>query len=188
MYNYIGDNMGCPKCNIELEKGICIKCGYMENGNQIERFKDTNQNTEIRIYNEDFEIMNTNQSKLLNFIMGSYYFSYRGHLLVGLISTAISSIVLFFELKITNILVKYGSETLLLLFLNTISYLFINRILYMSFSNPICIGIDRCKIKKIKDIKKLINHKCRNILYLLTHILLSIISIIIILKKYKVII
>ena len=34
--------MICPKCNIELEKGICLKCGYMENGEQIEQIKALN--------------------------------------------------------------------------------------------------------------------------------------------------
>ena len=54
--------MKCPNCNIELEKGICLKCGYMENGNTIEQFKDTNQHTNVRLYNEDYDEMNTNQN------------------------------------------------------------------------------------------------------------------------------
>ena len=175
--------MKCPNCNIELEKGICLKCGYMENGNTIEQFKDTNQHTEIRLYNEDFDQMNTNQNKCLNFIMGSYYFSYRGHLIAGLISTIIAFTVLFFELKITNALEQLGSATLILIFLNTISYISLNRIIYMSFSNPICIGLDKCKSKKIKDTEKLVNHKCRNMMYLLIHILLSVIPLILIIKN-----
>ena len=175
--------MKCPNCNIELEKGICLKCGYMENGNTIEQFKDTNQHTEIRLYNEDYDEMNTNQNKCLNFIMGSYYFSYRGHLITGLISTIIASLILFFELKITNALEQLGSATLILIFLNTISYISLNRIIYMSFSNPICIGLDKCKSKKIKDTNKLVNHKCRNILCLIIHILLSVIPLILIIKN-----
>ena len=175
--------MKCPNCNIELEKGICLKCGYMQNGNKIERFKDTNQHTEVRLYNEDFDEMNTNQNKFLNFIMGSYYFSYRGHLIAGLISTIISSIILFFELKLTNALSQLGIGTLLLRFLNTTFYIVINRIIYMSFSNPICIEIDKSKSKKIKDTNKLVNHKCKNILYLIIHILLSIIPLVLILKN-----
>ena len=175
--------MVCPKCNIELEKGLCIKCGYMENGNTIEQFKDTDQHTEVRLYNEDFDQMNTNQNKLLNLLMGSYYFSYRGHLLIGFISTIIASLILLFEIKLTNAFISLGSISILLIFLNTTLYITINRILYMSFSNPICIEIDKCKSKKIKDTNKLVNHKCKNLLYLTIHILLSIIPIILIFKN-----
>lgn len=175
--------MKCPNCNIELEKGICLKCGYMENGNIIEQFKDTNQHTNVRLYNEDYDEMNTNQNKCLNLIMGSYYFSYRGHLITGLISTIIASLILFLELKITNALGQLGSDIMLVIFLNATFYIIINRIIYMSFSNPICIGLDKCKSKKIKDTNKLVNHKCRNITYLIIHILLSIIPMILILKN-----
>lgn len=175
--------MKCPNCNVELEKGICLKCGYMENGNKIERFKDSNQHTEIRLYNEDFDEMNTNQNKFLNFIMGSYYFSYRGHLITGLISTIIASLVFLFEIKLTNALEILGSGAVLGIFLNTTFYVIINRVIYMSFSNPICIGIDKCKSKKIKNKDKLIKHKCRNYVYLIIHILISIIPIILILKN-----
>ena len=175
--------MKCPNCNIELEKGICLKCGYMENGNTIEQFKDSDQHTNVRLYNEDYDEMNTNQNKCLNLIMGSYYFSYRGHLITGLISTIIASLILFLELKITNALEQLGSEIMLVIFLNATFYIIINRIIYMSFSDPICIEIDKCKSKKIKDTNKLVNHKCRNILYLIIHILLSIIPLILIIKN-----
>lgn len=175
--------MICPNCNIELEKGICLKCGYMENGNTIEQFKDSDQHTNVRLYNEDYDEMNTNQNKCLNLIMGSYYFSYRGHLITGLISTIIASLILFLELKITNALGQLGSEIMLVIFLNATFYIIINRIIYMSFSDPICIEIDKCKSKKIKDTNKLVNHKCRNILYLIIHILLSVIPLILIIKN-----
>ena len=175
--------MICPKCNVEMEKGICIRCGYMENGNTIEQFKDSNQHTEVRLYNEDYDQMNTNQNKFINFIMGSYYFSYRGHFVVGIISTIISFTILFLELKITKALSQFGSATLILILLNTVLYLVINRVIYMSFSNPICIELDKCKSKKIKDTNKLINHKCRNMMFLLIHILLSIMPLILIMKN-----
>ena len=171
--------MICPKCNVEMEKGICIRCGYMENGNTIEQFKDSNQHTEVRLYNEDYDQMNTNQNKFMNFIMGSY----RGHFVIGIISTTIAFTILFLELKITKALSQFGSVTLILTFLNTILYLVINRVIYMSFSNPICIELDKCKSKKIKDTNKLINHKCRNMMFLLIHILLSIMPLILIIKN-----
>ena len=82
--------MVCPKCNINLDRGICLKCGYMENGEQIEQYKPNDKYTDIRIYNEDFETMNQNQKKYINLIMGPLYFSYRNHILAGTIISIIS--------------------------------------------------------------------------------------------------
>ena len=111
--------------------------------------------------------------------MGSYYFSYRGHLITGIISSIIALLIFLFEIKLTNALKSLGSGTTIIIFLNTLFYIIINRVIYMSFTNPICIQIDKCKSKKIKDKEKLIKHKCKNYLYLLIHILISIIIVLI---------
>lgn len=170
--------MKCPKCNIDLEKGVCLKCGYMENGNKIERFKKTEKYTDIRIYNEDFDKMNTNNNKFINFIMGPFYFSYRNHLITGLIITIISLTILAFEIRLTSELLSIGSVFTLLSFFNTIGYVTINRVLYMAFSNVICIKLDNMKIEKLKQkenyIDKLTNHKSKNIIALIINIIISI--------------
>ena len=101
-YTYYGGNMICPRCNIELDKGICLKCGYMDNGEQIEQFKKESKYDNIRIYNEEFDEMNTNQKRYLNLILGPLYFSYRNHLLIGTIISIISLFILKLELKLTN--------------------------------------------------------------------------------------
>ena len=170
--------MKCPNCNIELDKGICIKCGYMENGNKIERFKKTEKYTDIRIYNEDFDKMNLNQTKFLNFIMGPFYFSYRNHLITGLMITLISLTILAFEIRLTGALQTIGSVFTLISFFNTIFYITINRVLYMAFSNVICIKLDNKKIEKLKQnnnyIEKLANHKSKTILNLIINIVIAI--------------
>ena len=121
--------MKCPKCNVEMDKGICIKCGYMENGNYIEQFKKDDRNTNIRIYNEDFDEMNTNQKKYLNFLLGPFYFSYRNHLITGFIIGIIAYMIYSFEVKLTNALTSIGSIYTLIAFINVILYILINRIL-----------------------------------------------------------
>ncbi len=180
----------CPRCNIELNKGICLKCGYMENGEQIGRFKKDDKYTNIRIYNDDFEQMNRNQKKFINLLLGPLYFSFRNHLIIGTIISIISFIILYFEIKITNYLLSIGTLCTLLAFFNTTFYILINRLLYMTFSNPICIKLDNIKIKRIikknKDyIPKLISHNAKSILTLLIQITIYIIIGIFILKMGK---
>ena len=170
--------MKCPNCNIDLEKGICIKCGYMDNGNKIERFKKTEKYTDIRIYNEEFDKMNLNQTKFSNFIMGPFYFSYRNHLIVGIIITILSLAVLAFEIRLTDSFLAIGSVFTLLSFFNTIGYITINRVLYMAFSNVICIKLDNMKIEKLKQeqnyMDKLTNHKSKNLLSLIINIIIAV--------------
>lgn len=179
--------MICPKCNIKLEKGICLKCGYMENGEQIEQFKKEDKYTDIRIYNEDFEQMNTNQNKIVNFLLGPLYFSFRKHLIIGTIISLLAFLVLYIEIKITNYFLQIGTLCTLLAFFNITFYIIINRILYMALSNPICLALDKMKIKIIKQrnknyIDKFVNHNAKSILTLLIQILIYIIITVFILK------
>lgn len=179
--------MKCPKCKIELNKGICLKCGYMENGNQIDQFKENKKIEELRLYNEDFDKMNQNQKKYMNLIMGPLYFSYRNHLIVGTIISIIAFIILYLEIKLTELIQETGLLSTLLFFLNTIFYITINRVLYMAFSNIICIKLDKIKINRIK--KKNVNckeqltkHKSRSIIMLLIQTIIYAIIAIFILK------
>lgn len=74
--------MKYPRCNVELENGICLKCGFIETGQQIEKFKTNEKYTDIRIYNDDFEQMNMNENKIANFLLGPLYFSFRNHIFI----------------------------------------------------------------------------------------------------------
>ena len=179
--------MECPRCNIELENGICLKCGFVSDGEQIEQFKKHDKYTDIRIYNLDFEEMNTNQNKFVNFLMGPLYFSFRNHLIAGTIISLLAFLVLSFEIKITNYLLSIGTLCTLLAFFNVTFYIIINRVLYMAFSNPICIALDNLKIKIIKRKKKnyidiFVNHHAKSILTLLIQILIYILTAVFVLK------
>ena len=181
--------MICPKCNIELDKGICLKCGFMENGEQIEQFKKDDKYTDIRIYNEDFEVMNTNQNKYLNFILGPLYFSFRKHLIIGTIISLLAFLVLYLEMKLTQYFLLIGTLCTLLAFFNITFYIIINRVLYMAFSNVICLKLDELKIKIIKKhnkkyIEKLVKHNSKSFISIIIQILILIgIFSIIIIKK-----
>ena len=182
--------MKCPKCNVKLEKGICLKCGYMENGEQIERFKKKDKYTDIRIYNDEFETMNHNENKIINLLLGPLYFSYRNHLITGTIISILSYIIFTFEMKLTESFLEIGTLCTLLAVINITIYIVINRVLYMTFSNAICIELDKIKIKMIKKhnknyINKLVEHKSKTLLTLLIQILFYIIIGIFILKTGK---
>lgn len=160
-----------------MKDKFCIKCGYMENGNYIEQFKKEEKYTDIRIYNENFDEMNTNQKRYLNFLLGPFYFSYRNHIITGFIIGIIEFLIYIFEMILTSALTSIGNIFTLIAFFNIIFYIVINRILYMGFSNAICLFIDKHKIMKIKRknnnyIDKLIKHKSTSIIFILMHILL----------------
>ena len=177
--------MNCPNCNIEMNKGICLKCGYMENGNYIERFKKDDRNTDIRIYNEDYDEMNMNSKKIINLILGPLYFSYRNHLITGIIVSGLSLAILYFEILLTQSLLSLGNIFTLIAFFNTTFYILINRILYMGFSNSICLKLDRNRINKLKGkpnyMDLLVNHKNKSIAKIIINILIYIVIISIIL-------
>lgn len=172
--------MICPRCNIELDKGICLKCGYMENGEQIEQFKKDDKYTDIRIYNDDFEQMNTNQKKYLNFLLGPLYFSFRNHIVAGTIISLFALLVLYIEMEITRYFLKIGTLCTLLAFFNITFYLVINRVSYMAFSNVICLELDKFKIKRIKKhnedyMDKLTNHNSKSVLSIIIQLLIYVI-------------
>ena len=179
--------MQCPRCNVELENGICLRCGYVEEGENIERFKGNDKYTDIRLYNYDFEEMNTNQNKILNLLMGPLYFSFRNHLITGTIVSVLAFLVLKLELKMTNYLLSIGTLCTLLAYINATFYIALNRLIYMAFSNPLCIALDNLKIKGIKRrhedyLPKLVKHHSKSMLTLLIQILIYILAAIYMLK------
>ena len=67
----------------------------------------------------------------------------------------------------------------LVAFFLTVFYPIVNRVLYMGFSNPICIKLDGIGIKKLEKhdnyMDLLVNHKCRSFGKLVIHILLYVV-------------
>ena len=168
--------MKCPKCNLELNKGICLKCGYMENGYKIEKDKENDKYKDIRIYNEDFDVMNQNTTKIQNLILGPFYFAYRNHLYTGIIISIIDLLILIFEINLQNALTTLGSIYNLFAFFNIVFYPIINRMIYMGFSNIICLKLDEINMKKIQNqenyTQKLEKHKSTSIIKILINVII----------------
>lgn len=136
--------MNCSKCNGKIVDGCCVNCGYLENGNKIQK-KEIDKNEDLKLFNKDFDTIVQNKNLLLIFILGPLYFSYRGYFLIGTILGIIDYLLLYYSMNSLDILIMiFGSFQIFAL------YLFINRLIYIIFSNYICILIDKIKIKRIK--------------------------------------
>jgi len=169
--------MKCPNCKRDLVKGCCLRCGYMENGNTISLDSSTtNKFEELKIFNKDFDIMRRNEKIYINLLLGPLYFSYRGHLITGIIFTLLDLVILY-SVEFYFILVM---RNLFFVSVAMIFYLLFNRMLYIGFTNQICLFIDNIRIKCIKSlykdkyIEKLEKYKHKKI-YLLFNIIICIV-------------
>ena len=136
--------MNCIKCNGKIVDGCCIKCGYLDSGNQIENIQ-IDKNEDLKLFNKDFDIIIQNKNLLLVFILGPLYFSYRGYFFLGTILGIIDYLIFYYSMNLFNILVIIfgGFQISMICF-------FINRLIYIIFSNYLCVLIDKFKIKKLK--------------------------------------
>ena len=138
--------MRCEKCDGKIVGGCCTKCGALQNGNQINEV-EIDKNEDLKLFNKDFDIINQNKNLFLIFIFGPLYFSYRGYFFLGTILGIVDYLFLYYMMNnVLNIAIFiFGSGLVFIL------YMFINRLLYIIFSNYICLLIDKHKVKKIKE-------------------------------------
>lgn len=171
--------MKCPKCNFSMVNGCCLKCGYMLNGNYVNKNEIKRELTDIELFDSDYDKMNRNSNWYLPFILGPFYFSYKGFFLLG-----------FF-----GVLFDYGVRVLATLtpIPNPIIFMYfiINRFIYLIFANPFCLYMERKRINKIKansinSYKDILKKNHNKISYILISIGIYtlIISLIIIYLKY----
>lgn len=178
--------MNCPKCNGKIIDGCCIKCGYLSNGNKIKNV-EIDKNEDIKLFNKDFEVISQNKNLLLIFILGPLYFSYRGYFFIGIILGIVDCLLFYYLMNISEILVFiFGSFQIFMI------YFSINRLIYIIFSNYVCILIDKFKIKSIKKkykecYKEKLKQYKHNKFYLLLTLLIYVMLIcgIIMIKRLK---
>lgn len=135
--------MYCEKCKGKVVDGVCIKCGKIKDGDKIEE-KNIDKFEDLKLFNKDFDSINRNKKQYLPFIFGPIYISYRGHFFTGTILVLVDYL-LFYFIVLNNILNIFSSVIMIYL------YIFIDRLLWATFSNPICISLDKIKIKQIKN-------------------------------------
>lgn len=179
--------MICPRCNSKIYKDCCLKCGYLVNGNQITTDeKNINKFEDQKLINSKFDDMYRNKKMYINFILGPLYFSFRGHLVLGILCCILHYInIMYIPVLFSNV---FFIPSTLIIYL----YIFLSRIMYCTFANTICISIDNLKINHYKRTyknnykNKLSKYKYRS-LYLIINILLIILFVLffVIYKGYK---
>lgn len=173
--------MICPNCNSIMKKSYCYKCGYMKNGNNIKTEDNENQFDQIKVYTGDeYDKILRNESKLIIFILGPLYFSYRKLFLTGIIFSLLDIFIgLFFAYIFQNGPIYFYFPIL------------VNRIFYISFANLIYLEIVKFKLNRLarRNIKKyymkLQYHSPKSIMLPILTILLFISIILISLFIYK---
>ncbi len=181
--------MNCPNCNGKIIDGCCINCGYLINGNKIDKSNETEDKYFLqKMFNDDFDTIYRNKNIFLVFILGPLYFSYRGYFIIGTMLTFIDFLIYCFNVTIVNRFVLNSIfSTPLIIFCVVFS-----RTIYCLFANTICLLIDKIKIKVIKKIykdkyiEKINDYKHRKI-YLILTVLFYLVPIIlfVIIKRYQ---
>lgn len=139
--------MKCVKCGGKIINNCCIRCGLLTNGNIVKQDEEVIDKYHVqRLYNKNFDIMNRNEKTYINFLLGPLYFSYRGHLILGIISVFIDYLLFYF----ISTFISSASYISLLTNLMLCFYLILNRLIYVGFSNSICLLLDNIKINKIR--------------------------------------
>lgn len=141
----------CPKCNAVIYNDCCVGCGYMTNGNYIKVNSSATKFKDLRTYNNSFEEMTRNEKKFITFILGSFYFSYRNHFLIGIL---ISTFDVLFSCFIIEWFMDFfaPSDLLMLYFVYVyiLLYIIIKKLLYMTFANMVCLKLDELRLKHLK--------------------------------------
>ena len=152
------------KCMGEIIDGYCTKCGYLDTNYFVKNSIDIDKDVNIKLYNIDFNIMNTNSNGFISLFMGPIYFSYRDHFTLGFILSNIDFLIILFLLELSM-------QSFILVYFLFI-YLVTSRVLLYMFSNMVCLKLDRIKIrlheKKKESDRFMLTHNSRN--YLLVFI------------------
>lgn len=179
--------MICPNCKLETKNGCCSHCGYLENGNIINCNKvEQDKFVDIKIYNEDFDIMYHNENSLFPMIFGNFYLTYHGHVFIGII-WGIVDFSLFLLVSQINIeffhFITYYAIGL---------YLIVTRILYGTLMNSVCLKLDEVKIDRIKkkhfrEYKNKLKKHRKSVFYIFINILvyIVIISLLILIRRIQ---
>lgn len=60
-----------------------MKCDYMESGNNIQiAQKEVKKYEDIKLFNEDFDVIYRDENAVVPFILGDFYLFYRGNIIL----------------------------------------------------------------------------------------------------------
>ena len=163
--------MKCEKCGGKIVNGCCINCGYMINGN-YSKMEDTDNFIDIKNYNSSFDEMYRNEKIYLPIILGPLYFSYRNHVLLGILFSTIDLIVSMF---VISTLSGVFSFNILGFYMSAIIYIVVRGLFYAVIANPICIRLELFEVKWLKLRNKfekvIIKRKSKSIMKIIINLL-----------------
>ena len=139
--------MRCLKCSGKVIDGVCIKCGYMQNGKNVS-FNYDDKKTDLEIYEKDYDDMLHNRKLWKRYLLGTFYIGYKTHLLIGVILSFIELICFYFCFRFFSSFAFAFSNIFGLTF-TFIIWIFM-RLILTSVLNPFILYLDKRDIKRIK--------------------------------------
>ncbi|MDD5887889.1 MAG: hypothetical protein PUC82_00110 [bacterium] len=137
--------MNCPNCNKKMEKNFCMHCGYMLNGNFINRSKSEIVASDLELYlGKKFDIINRNINTPVIFFLGPLYFCFNKLVLLGVIAFILDILYYILNYFLTKLLAPSLMPASIFL-----SFILV-RLFYVTCANLIYMKICKIKINKIK--------------------------------------
>ena len=138
--------MICPKCKMEMNnKDYCFHCGYMLNGNTIEK-KEINPTILELYFGEKYDKYIRNKNWIVSGILGPTYIFCQGHYMVGLLLIILDYFISLFFIVFNHALLYYY----VVLLLNFI-YLVLNRYIWSIIGNIIYLKLLTKRLTKMKE-------------------------------------
>ncbi len=168
--------MRCPKCGSVLQGKVCIKCGYMENGNYV-KYDYDNQKSDLELYEKNYNGALQNKNLMIPFLLGSLYVTYKGHFIIGFL---LSFLEFGLFVLVFNFFEMFAADFQLLfaLTLSIILWIFV-RFIMAGVLNSFVLFLDKKDIEKIKKKYKnyrdvLASHEVHGMFLVLMNILIYI--------------
>lgn len=142
--------MKCPKCMSKMIDGVCIKCGYMENGSKV-RVNYDEKKTDLEIYEKDYDDMIHNKKIWKPYLLGTFYIGYKGHVIIGVLLSFIEVICFYYCYRLLESF-AYNFQFVFGFFFTFIIWIFI-RLILAGVLNSFVLYLDKKSIEKIKQEK-----------------------------------
>ena len=141
--------MKCPNCGKPMNKNFCIYCGYLTNGNFIN--KKIHQIGDVeKVLDKDFDKVIRNENKFTVFILGPLYLCYRDFLGLGIIFFFVDMFSYLIIPPLIMLIVAFLFNILISANLTIVLYFIVNRLFWVTCSNMIYLKLLNMRIKRIR--------------------------------------
>lgn len=138
--------MICPNCQIKMKNGICIRCGYMNNGNTVNVKKDITINDLEKYLGNDYQKIYYNENSLVSFFLGPLYFFYLNYPLIAFLFIILDMVTIFTVGYIVAFIPILGAFSPICMIMTFV----FNRLIFSAINNMLYLSLLKHKIKRIK--------------------------------------